>query len=184
MQVLEKHSNGMPRARVFAHALWGLAKSASEWDELQPWIEDGLSPQLYSEMAPLFVRETPVPSPDKATSKAVVSDAVPSQNTQPKDVEQQPKPLVFSLMRNGHEVIRGLARDCEDALAADQVETFKATYQKLRKWEDIHADMEDGIDGVAKGFFQILNEKFDGLADKEGLTSAHTVSVPKASCGR
>jgi hypothetical protein len=70
MQVLEKHSNGMPRARVFAHALWGLAKSASEWDELQPWIEDGLSPQLYSEMAPLFVRETPAPSPGKATAES------------------------------------------------------------------------------------------------------------------
>ena len=40
----------------------------------------------------------------------------------------------------------------------------------------MHAAMEDGVDGVGKGFFKVLDEKFDGLGEKEGLHSAHGVS--------
>eukprot|EP00035_Acanthoeca_spectabilis_P011630 m.205319 g.205319 ORF g.205319 m.205319 type:complete len:282 (+) comp15408_c0_seq1:153-998(+) len=88
--------------------------------------------------------------------------------------QESSRPMIFALMRNAHEVIRGLARDCGECLASGDIEGFKSTYEKMSKWEGMHANMEDGMDGVAKGFFAILNEKFDGLADKEGLTSAHT----------
>jgi len=56
MQILEKHNEGKPRARVFAHALWGLA-SKEEWLVWEPWVKAGLSSKAYAEMAPLFVRD-------------------------------------------------------------------------------------------------------------------------------
>ena len=90
---------------------------------------------------------------------------------------QKPTPKLFAVMRNGHEVIRGLSRDCTAQVESGDLEAFKATYDILKKWEGIHAKMEDGMEGVAKGFFAVLNEKFDGVADKEGLTAAHDVSA-------
>ena len=85
-------------------------------------------------------------------------------------------------MRNAHEVLRGLARDCGTKLDSGDLEGFKALLADLRKFEGMHAAMEDGIDGVGSGFFKVLNSKFDGLADKEGLFAAHDVRsrVPAA----
>jgi hypothetical protein len=54
-QVLERHHEGQPRARVFAHALWGVG-TPEEWAVWEPWIQESLSAELYTEMAPLFVR--------------------------------------------------------------------------------------------------------------------------------
>ena len=53
MEVLERHPENMPRARVFSHALWGLSND-TEWDQLEPWIQSSLSPKLWSEISPLF----------------------------------------------------------------------------------------------------------------------------------
>ena len=53
---LEKHAEGKPRARVFAHALWGLASDA-EWAAWEPWIKAALTADGFASMAPLFVRE-------------------------------------------------------------------------------------------------------------------------------
>ena len=68
-QVLERYHEGQPRARVFAHALWGLGTPA-EWAEWEPWVQGSLSPELYAEMAPLFVRDTQTTAKDSQAEAA------------------------------------------------------------------------------------------------------------------
>jgi hypothetical protein len=48
-QVLEKHHGGMPRARVFDHALWGAA-TPEQWTVWNSWIKESLSEPLYEEL--------------------------------------------------------------------------------------------------------------------------------------
>lgn len=49
-EILEKHSNGMPRAFVFDHALWA-ASSPEEWNVWSKWIEDSLSDMAWQKVA-------------------------------------------------------------------------------------------------------------------------------------
>jgi hypothetical protein len=48
-EVLERHAGGMPRARVFLHALKALA-TQDQWNEWLPFVKKGLSPALYATM--------------------------------------------------------------------------------------------------------------------------------------
>lgn len=48
-QVLEKHHGGMPRARVFDHALWAAA-TPDQWQQWEEWIKDTLKDETYEEL--------------------------------------------------------------------------------------------------------------------------------------
>jgi hypothetical protein len=70
--------------------------------------------------------------------------------------EEKPKPQIFAIMRNAHEVIRGGMIEVKDALAKDDLESAKTEWNKLAKFEGIHKTMEegDGTDESPTGFFK------------------------------
>lgn len=72
--------------------------------------------------------------------------------------DANPKPLVFALMRNGHEVIRGAMRDLSRLLAADcDLSTARHEWNLLNRWQALHAAMEEGcgVPGQSPlGFFK------------------------------
>ncbi|GAX10189.1 hypothetical protein FisN_3Lh384 [Fistulifera solaris] len=107
--------------------------------------------------------------------------------------EEKPEPQIFAIMRNGHEVIRGGMLDMKEAIDNDDIQTAKEVWQKLHKWTEIHKRMEEGKEpetegcgcfqslfGGSKtkkpspcGFFQVLDEKRDGVVTKNGLHVLH-----------
>ena len=48
-EILEKHHGGMPRVRVFDHALWAAA-TPEEWALWSTWIEETLKEETYNEL--------------------------------------------------------------------------------------------------------------------------------------
>lgn len=48
-RILEKHHNGMPRARVFDHALWAAA-TPEQWKIWSVWMKEALSEKAYGEL--------------------------------------------------------------------------------------------------------------------------------------
>eukprot|EP00977_Amphora_coffeiformis_P028101 scaffold34695_cov266-Amphora_coffeaeformis.AAC.2 len=69
-----------------------------------------------------------------------------------------PKPMVFALMRNGHEVIRGAMRDLKLLLDAEcDYATAKHEWELLSRWQDLHKAMEEGCGKPGEspmGFFK------------------------------
>ena len=62
--------------------------------------------------------------------------------------------MIFALMRNGHEVIRGLMRDLS---VCDTNENIAPVWSTFQKWQHVHALMEDGNNGVT-GMFAKLDQ--------------------------
>mmetsp|Transcript_14547 Transcript_14547/g.20747 ORF Transcript_14547/g.20747 Transcript_14547/m.20747 type:complete len:252 (+) Transcript_14547:70-825(+) len=95
-----------------------------------------------------------------------------------KDPSSKPNAIVFALMRNGHEVIRGNMKDIQEHLNAGQLDNAINSYQKLHKWMNMHKLMEEGYDGEystsPKGLFAVLDEKFNGIAKEKGLRDCHS----------
>jgi hypothetical protein len=81
--------------------------------------------------------------PEVAKPAATKEEAPPSSAT---PAAEKPRPRVFALMRNGHEVIRGGVADIDDALAASDVDVphVRLLWQKLSRWMDLHMKMEEG----------------------------------------
>ena len=50
--MLESHSEGKPRARVFAHAVWALSDKF-EWHKREKWIKESVSKETFSEIVDL-----------------------------------------------------------------------------------------------------------------------------------
>lgn len=73
--------------------------------------------------------------------------------------------MIFAIMRNGHEVLRGAMEDCQAALASEEIDLFKTRFADFVRWQGIHAAMEDGLEGHGKGMFAVLNEHWPGIAD-------------------
>lgn len=48
-EILEKHPGGMPRARVFDHALWAVS-SPEQWKVYDQWIKETVSDTTYQEL--------------------------------------------------------------------------------------------------------------------------------------
>jgi len=48
-QVLDRHSNGMPRARVFDHALWAVS-TPEQWETYDLWIQKSVGEEAYKEL--------------------------------------------------------------------------------------------------------------------------------------
>ena len=59
------------------------------------------------------------------------------------------RPMVFAIMRNGHEVIRGGMKDIQTALDEHRVEEAMDIYLQLDKWMKLHFLMEEGRPGSA-----------------------------------
>ncbi|GFH60244.1 hypothetical protein CTEN210_16720 [Chaetoceros tenuissimus] len=114
-------------------------------------------------------------SKHNADDQPVVEDQVLGDKKQEEAPAENPKPMVFALMRNGHEVIRGTVREVEDFLEAGDVEQAIMSYKNLMKWMNLHLRMEEGNrDGVTPmGFFAVLDQKFDNIATNEGLRDEH-----------
>ncbi len=85
---------------------------------------------------------------------------------------EKPRPQIFAIMRNGHEVLRGSVHDASDALKADNLDAFSTEYSNLLKWQEVHALMEDG-DNTRLGVFGVLNKEFEGVAKQNGLNDIH-----------
>ena len=70
--------------------------------------------------------------------------------------DEKPKPQIFAIMRNGHEVIRGGMVDCKEAIVDGDFEAAQSLWEKLVKFESMHKTMEegDGTDESPKGFFK------------------------------
>lgn len=47
--VLERHPEGMPRVRVFDHALWAVA-TPEQWKQWDQWIKETISDSSYKEL--------------------------------------------------------------------------------------------------------------------------------------
>ena len=116
---------------------------------------------------------------DASGSSPPSSEAVlpPPDSTSPPapDSKEKPKPMIFAIMRNGHEVIRGSVIDVQNHLDREHLDDAIESYHRLHKWMEMHKLMEEGNrDNVTpKGFFSILDEQFDGLATKEGMRGDH-----------
>jgi hypothetical protein len=63
-----------------------------------------------------------------------------------KPSEGKPNPQIFAIMRNGHEVIRGSFADLNAALDKGDMDAAKSIFEKNKKWETIHMQMEEGTD--------------------------------------
>jgi len=48
-EILEKHPEGQPRAKVFTHALYASAKP-EQWSQWDKWIKESLSEKTYNEL--------------------------------------------------------------------------------------------------------------------------------------
>jgi len=70
--------------------------------------------------------------------------------------DEKPKPQIFAIMRNGHEVIRGGMLEVKEAIDKDDMAAAKEAWEKLVKFETMHKTMEegDGTDTSPTGFFK------------------------------
>lgn len=112
----------------------------------------------------------------------VKTPAKPEQSLKPEqpvavaNATEKPKPQIFAIMRNGHEVIRGGMIEVQTALDKDDISAAKEAWDKLMKFQLLHARMEEGNgnDETPLGFFKILDREADGVVTKEGLYNLHT----------
>jgi hypothetical protein len=76
------------------------------------------------------------------SSPAAIQEPVPEKpaGTEP----EKPKPLIFALMRNAHEVIRGAQRDLKILIEKGDLGAAKTLHEKLIKFTMMHMWMEEG----------------------------------------
>eukprot|EP00527_Entomoneis_sp_CCMP2396_P005948 CAMPEP_0198140252 /NCGR_PEP_ID=MMETSP1443-20131203/3449_1 /TAXON_ID=186043 /ORGANISM="Entomoneis sp., Strain CCMP2396" /LENGTH=265 /DNA_ID=CAMNT_0043802625 /DNA_START=233 /DNA_END=1030 /DNA_ORIENTATION=- len=88
---------------------------------------------------------------------------------------KKPRPLIFAIMRNGHEVIRGAERDLKELIEKGDLEGAAELWEKHKRWMFVHMKMEDGTEteGSPMGMFKLLDQKFEGIASDAGLNGLH-----------
>jgi hypothetical protein len=74
------------------------------------------------------------------SSPATVQASAPEMPAVPE--QEKPKPLIFALMRNAHEVIRGAQRDLKQEIEKGDLESAKILHEKLIKFTMMHMWME------------------------------------------
>lgn len=86
-------------------------------------------------------------------------------------------PNIFSIMRYGHEVVRGSMKRVNITLEDGDVKRAMKEFYKLMEWSEMHKLMEEGNndDMTPKGFFTVLDEKFDNIAVNTALREKHDV---------
>mmetsp|Transcript_1029 Transcript_1029/g.2432 ORF Transcript_1029/g.2432 Transcript_1029/m.2432 type:complete len:273 (-) Transcript_1029:365-1183(-) len=89
--------------------------------------------------------------------------------------KEAPTPRIFALMRNGHEVLRGSMEDITALLEKGDADAAAETYLRFERWMNLHKLMEEGNGSSEspRGFFAVLDEKFEGVVDKNGLRDDH-----------
>ncbi len=76
---------------------------------------------------------------------------------------EKASPIVFALLRNAHEVLRGSMLDCQAALQSHDIALFATRWADFKRWQGLHAAMEVRWGQVYTG---------DSLADR-GQTLAY-----------
>eukprot|EP00523_Entomoneis_sp_CCMP467_P017183 CAMPEP_0168770362 /NCGR_PEP_ID=MMETSP0725-20121227/2879_1 /TAXON_ID=265536 /ORGANISM="Amphiprora sp., Strain CCMP467" /LENGTH=271 /DNA_ID=CAMNT_0008819801 /DNA_START=24 /DNA_END=839 /DNA_ORIENTATION=- len=112
---------------------------------------------------------------DRVSNKSIKQRLAASQQASEQAKLEKPKPQVFAIMRNGHEVIRGAQLDLKELIEAGDLDGAHVLWEKHSKWMHLHMTMEEGngSDGSPKGMFKVLNEKFDGIVEKASLSDMH-----------
>jgi hypothetical protein len=80
----------------------------------------------------------------ESEAAAAPEAAVAVAGTDEGEPDGKPKPQIFAIMRNGHEVIRGAQKDVEALIEVGEIEQAKELWVKMHKWCDIHMKMEEG----------------------------------------
>jgi hypothetical protein len=76
------------------------------------------------------------------SSPGAVKEPIPEK---PAGLEpEKPKPMIFALMRNAHEVIRGAQRDLKEAIEKGDLNSARILHEKLMKFTMMHMWMEEG----------------------------------------
>jgi hypothetical protein len=70
----------------------------------------------------------------------------------PRSKEEKPRPEIFAILRNGHEVIRGATPHVKYAIGEADFEGALELWKYLARWKKMHTSMEEGNDNC-KGFF-------------------------------
>jgi len=110
----------------------------------------------------------------KLEGKSAAPPAAPAAPAAPANKEA-PRPMIFALMRNGHEVLRGAMSSCQAALdSPEPLNSFPQRWSEFCKWQAMHTGMEEGVPDVAAGLFKVLDDKFEGVATAKGLSGLHT----------
>jgi len=114
------------------------------------------------------------PSNDDA-AEGEAKDAKDEVAKEEKAPDEKPKPQIFAIMRNGHEVIRGAQRDVQKMVDKGKMKEAKALWAKMHKWADIHMKMEEGsgTDESPMGMFRLLDKNFENIAKEQGLYDDH-----------
>ena len=93
---------------------------------------------------------------------------------------EKPKPMLFAIMRNGHEVIRGGMRDLTSAIERSvDLGLVARQWKDLLKWTELHAAMEEGtgIKGeTPKGFFWYV-QKILGFQLYSRMTRSSLITI-------
>eukprot|EP00977_Amphora_coffeiformis_P025591 scaffold20597_cov167-Amphora_coffeaeformis.AAC.5 len=91
------------------------------------------------------------------------------------NVNEPPRPQIFAIMRNGHEVIRGCMKDIEAAIEQNDMEMAQRLWIDLQLWDNLHMKMEEGdaANHGPKGVFGILDEMDDNVSKRKGLRHHH-----------
>ena len=76
------------------------------------------------------------------SSPAAIQEPVPEKPTGTEP--EKPKPLIFALMSNAHEVIRGAQRDLKILIEKGDLGAAKTLHEKLVKFTMMHMSMEEG----------------------------------------
>jgi hypothetical protein len=54
--------------------------------------------------------------------------------------DDKPMPQIFAILRNGHEVIRGDAKDLQEKLEKGDIKAAKKIWEDMRKYVILYAD--------------------------------------------
>jgi len=84
-----------------------------------------------------------------------------------------PQPVIFALIRNGHEVIRGRLQDIKILLERGELEMATSEWANLRKWYHTHLLLELGTEKGARGFLRLLDKHCDGISTKEDFFAGY-----------
>lgn len=109
------------------------------------------------------------PKSEKRKKKSSNNEDTELIKVQPSAGAEKPKPMIFAVQRNAHEVIRGLMMGVGKS---DDVASFRSNFKQFQAYMALHARTEDGGNGC-KGLFAMLDERGDGLAMSAGLRDLH-----------
>jgi hypothetical protein len=99
----------------------------------------------------------------KSTGDGAVVTSVPEQagknsgGTGTTADDGKPQPMIFAIMRNGHEVIRDGVKEFQKKLRSGDVDDAAMYWTDLSRWLDLHKLLEEGNGSkTPKGFFRYV----------------------------